>query len=109
MSIFGSAHATNPGDYAIYSGSNLQQFWDESAGSWQIYTGTGAKTLALTIDTNQISTFVSYAIMPAATTSIPSIRLPHGTAPSSPTNGDMWTTTAGLYVQINGSTVGPLS
>lgn len=45
----------------------------------------------------------------APTTSLASIRLPHGTAPSSPTNGDMWTTTAGLYVRINGSTVGPLS
>lgn len=46
---------------------------------------------------------------PATTTSNPSIRLPHGTAPSSPTDGDMWTTTAGLYIRINGSTVGPLS
>lgn len=35
-------------------------------------------------------------------------RLPHGTAPSSPTDGDVWTTTAGLYVRINGATVGPL-
>jgi hypothetical protein len=35
------------------------------------------------------------------------IRLPHGTAPSSPTNGDVWTTTGGLYARINGSTVGP--
>ncbi len=35
--------------------------------------------------------------------------LQHGAAPSSPENGDMWTTTAGLYVRINGSTVGPLS
>lgn len=33
--------------------------------------------------------------------------LPHGTAPSSPTNGDVWTTTAGLYARINGATVGP--
>lgn len=32
-------------------------------------------------------------------------RLPHGTAPSSPTDGDVWTTTAGLYVRINGATV----
>ena len=48
-------------------------------------------------------------ILNAATTSIPSVRLPHGTAPSSPTNGDMWTTTGGLYVRINGSTVGPLA
>jgi hypothetical protein len=34
--------------------------------------------------------------------------LPHGTAPNSPVNGDLWTTTAGLYARINGSTVGPL-
>jgi hypothetical protein len=37
------------------------------------------------------------------------LRLPHGAAPTSPTNGDIWTTTAGLYVRINGATVGPLS
>lgn len=43
----------------------------------------------------------------APTTSIPSIRMPHGTAPSAPTNGDFWTTTAGLYGRINGATVGP--
>lgn len=35
--------------------------------------------------------------------------IPHGAAPSSPANGDMWTTTAGLFVRVNGSTVGPLS
>lgn len=34
-------------------------------------------------------------------------RLGHGTAPSAPTNGDIWTTTAGLYARINGATVGP--
>lgn len=35
--------------------------------------------------------------------------LPAGTAPTSPVDGDMWTTTSGLFVRINGSTVGPLS
>lgn len=44
-----------------------------------------------------------------STTAAASLRVPHGTAPSSPVNGDMWTTTAGLYVRINGVTVGPLS
>lgn len=34
-------------------------------------------------------------------------RMPHGAAPTSPTNGDVWTTTAGLYARINGATVGP--
>lgn len=36
-------------------------------------------------------------------------RIPHGTAPTSPQDGDIWTTTAGLFVRINGSTIGPLS
>ena len=45
----------------------------------------------------------------APTTANATINLPHGTAPTSPTNGDCWTTTAGLYCRINGSTVGPYS
>lgn len=32
-----------------------------------------------------------------------------GVAPSIPANGDLWTTSVGLYIQINGSTVGPLA
>lgn len=64
-------------------------------------------TNKLTISASEITASVP-VITPAATTSIPSIRLPHGTAPSAPTNGDIWTTTSGAYVQINGSTVGPL-
>lgn len=45
----------------------------------------------------------------APTTARASLCLPHGAAPTSPVNGDMWTTTAGLFVRINGVTVGPLS
>ena len=47
--------------------------------------------------------------LPAGTTSIAPLRIPHGSAPTSPVNGDIWTTTAGLFVRVNGSTVGPLS
>lgn len=37
-------------------------------------------------------------------------RLPHGAAPTSPVNGDVWTTSAGgLYARINGVTVGPFA
>jgi hypothetical protein len=53
------------------------------------------------------SVFIGPVIAPAATTSNPSLRLPHGAAPTTPTNGDLWTTTAGLYARINGATVGP--
>lgn len=37
------------------------------------------------------------------------LNLPSGAAPSSPINGDIWTTSAGLFVQINGVMIGPIS
>lgn len=46
---------------------------------------------------NLVATAASYA----------SANLPHGTAPTSPANGDIWTTTAGFFARINGATVGP--
>lgn len=37
------------------------------------------------------------------------LTLPHGAAPTSPVDGDVWTTSAGgLYVCVNGATIGPL-
>lgn len=60
------------------------------------------------IDGQAVSSSTSLAT-PAATTAKSSIRLPHGSAPTSPVDGDMWTTTAGLFVRINGATVGPLT
>ena len=48
-------------------------------------------------------------IVAASTTSRSSMRVPHGSAPTSPVNGDLWTTTAGLFARINGATVGPLA
>lgn len=38
------------------------------------------------------------------TTATASINLPHGVAPTSPVNGDEWTTTAGAFHRINGIT-----
>ena len=50
------------------------------------------------------ATFAGTVIAPAATASLAPLRIPHGTAPTSPTDGDMWTTTAGLFIRINGVT-----
>lgn len=49
-------------------------------------------------------TFSAPCLTLASATGSSGFRVPHGTAPTSPTNGDMWTTTAGLFVQINGVT-----
>lgn len=43
----------------------------------------------------------------ASTTTAAGLVLPHGVAATTPVNGAVWTTTSGLYAQINGSTVGP--
>lgn len=74
------------------------------------FGGTGV--VGITINpgaaTNDVN--VSGPLLTTATTaSRAGLRLPHGTVPTSPVNGDMWTTTAGLFVRINGATVGPLS
>jgi len=85
--------------------------------NFRIYSKTGRTNNAASGGINLLeianttgnATFAGTVIAPAATTAISSVRLPHGAAPTSPVNGDMWTTTAGLYVRINGVTVGPLS
>ncbi len=41
---------------------------------------------------------------PASTTGQASLTVPHGVAPSTPVNGDIWSTTSGVYIQINGVT-----
>ena len=43
---------------------------------------------------------------PGAATS--NLNLTPGTAPASPADGDMWVTSGGIFIQVNGVTVGPL-
>jgi hypothetical protein len=44
---------------------------------------------------------------PAGDSDTASLNIPHGSAPSTPANGDVWTTTDGLYIRVNGVTKGP--
>lgn len=49
-------------------------------------------------------TFTGRVILAASTASVASINIPHGTAPTTPDNGDIWTTATNMHVQINGAT-----
>jgi hypothetical protein len=50
-------------------------------------------------------TFSGPVITVAATTAFAGLRIPHGTAPTTGiANGDIWTTTAGIFARINGAT-----
>lgn len=44
---------------------------------------------------------------PGATTA--GLNLTPGTTPSAPSNGDVWVTSAGMFVRVAGSTIGPLA
>jgi hypothetical protein len=84
--------------------------------AWLFWLSTGLGALAadlpivLHTDGNQKRLPTATALqLRAPTTANSSLNLPHGTAPSSPVDGDVWTTTAGVYVQVNGSTIGPLA
>lgn len=50
-------------------------------------------------------TFSGLAKTAASSTTSAGLNVPHGVAPTSPVNGDLWTTTAGLFGRINGATV----
>jgi hypothetical protein len=104
--------ATNAGDLFI----------DTLTAGKSITLRSGNQSTALTLDSSQNGSAAgkwafngatvsssTAIITTAGTTSVSSLRIPHGSAPTSPVNGDIWTTTSGLFVRINGVTVGPLS
>ncbi|WP_273225660.1 hypothetical protein [Geosporobacter ferrireducens] len=43
-------------------------------------------------------------VFPVSNTTEASLTIPHGVAPVEPVNGDIWTTTSGLYLRLNGTT-----
>lgn len=101
-----------------HSGSNTELILRANTGSGngEIQTAsTNGLTLgvngstALVIDVLLSATFSGKIVSSASTTTRAGLQLPHGAAPTAPVNGDIWTTTAGLYVRINGATVGPLT
>lgn len=74
------------------------------AGYLSSLTTTGAITANGGILTTSLT--ASGKITTAApTTSQAGLNLPHGVAPTAPINGDLWTTTGGMFVRINGSTL----
>jgi len=56
------------------------------------------------IENDGVLTWLNRIDTPASTTASAGLRLPHGTAPTAPVNGDVWSTTTGLLYRINGAT-----
>lgn len=60
---------------------------------------------AMTLTATALTMEAGVSLLTAASASARAgLRIPHGAAPSSPVNGDVWTTTAGIFVRVNGVT-----
>jgi hypothetical protein len=79
-----------------------------TSGQWNLYFSRKADYLGAPscITTGCIMT--GEIITNPSSTSSAGLNIGAGIAPTFPNNGDVWTTSAGMYVRINGSTVGPL-
>lgn len=102
----GDALTSNPlSQFASTTSAQLAGVMSDETGSGALVFA-GSPTFTGTISGAAL-TLTGLLLTAATASGSAGIRLPHGTAPSSPTNGDLWTTTAGLYARINGTTVGP--
>lgn len=117
---FGSPHYSNS-EEPVYgmrvesnSGSTLVQWGGGSSTGnavtkheWysasDVGTTTGTKVAELDLSNGLKLTGVPLKAA-ASTTGYASVQLPHGVAPTSPVDGDLWSTTVGLFARINGVT-----
>lgn len=100
-----SSSASEGEIYLIKTGGSANtSFLFNDGTTFGIRDQTNARNpFAITLAT-QAATFGGVAITVASATGTAGLRIPHGVAPTSPVNGDTWTTTAGAFIRINGVT-----
>ena len=94
---FGIADTTDPTKRVVFDASGI----------------TTATTRSLTLPNNSgqllitagPQTITGLKTFPAGAIGQPSLRIPHGAAPTTPVDGEVWTTIAGVFTRINGVTV----
>ena len=89
------------GNVSIVSNSSGAALFIEQAGAGNILTlhDQATDTNFVTIDANgKVNTIASEATNGAG------FNIAHGVAPTTPVNGDIWTTTSGLFARINAGT-----
>jgi hypothetical protein len=79
-----------------------------TAAQWNSYFAAKQDVLSAPPLTLSGGTMTGKLTTAQSTTAGAGLNLPPGAAPTTPLNGDVWTTTAGVFSQINGATVGPM-
>jgi hypothetical protein len=103
-SISGFAPLASPaltGNVTIASNSTGAALFIEQLGTGNILTlhDQATDTNFVAIDANG-----KFNTIPSEATNGAGFNIPHGTAPTTPVNGDIWTTTGGIFWRQNGST-----
>ena len=80
-----------------------------TVGNWNSWFSQKQDALGFT-PLNQAGGSLTGTLLTAApTTAAPGLILSPGVAPSAPPNGAIWATSAGLFIQVSGATIGPLA
>jgi len=90
---------------ATFNGTNISPTINQTGGANGITRGLYINpTLTAAADFRAIEVSSGITILGAATTAKASLRIPSGTAPTTPTNGDIWFDGTNLKMQIGGVT-----
>jgi hypothetical protein len=113
VSVAGSSYKYTSGAWTAAGGGGSvagsdKQIQYNNAGAFGAEAGFEYDQVTNTL-TIANATYTGLALTAASATGGAGFRLPHGAAPTSPTNGDVWTTTSGFFARINGTTVGPFA
>lgn len=79
-----------------------------TAGQWNGYFASKQDLLPYRPLNPAGGTLTGRLVTAPSTINAAGLNVPFGIAPSAPASGDIWTTSAGLFVRVNGVTVGPL-
>lgn len=87
----------------LRGGGNSASFpmWKRVGATWAARLADDSADTAISAS---LGTFSAKVTTVASASGGAGLILPHGAAPSAPVNGDLWTTTAGAFAQINGVT-----
>lgn len=107
--MFGSVSKNNGAKISwLHDTSTLEMTIGTTITNGVVTIASGNGSTAISIDASQNVTTAKTLTTMASVSARSGLNIPHGTAPTSPVDGDMWTTTSGLFIRINGGTVGPL-
>lgn len=97
-----------PGNSASFNVDNAGNLRFNAVGAFYDKNFGIAYRVSIADESGNLSFTDSTALeLPAATATLSSLRMAHGVAPTTPVNGDLWSTSAGFFGRVSGVTVGP--